>query len=390
MVFLRVINLAGSLSTLATNSLSESQVVTATLHPTSLPTESLTERPNFTATVAAPSNVSATSLSQTLQQPTSEQSFRATVVSVNKSAKSSVLDQSSSKVSVVSISYMTLSVTPRSSTLGQSDLLTLSAFSSQSPRSTATATTGNASRPLSSQILLSSEVSVQPTSYMTMSSTPSSIPFSSALEKNNSLMQTSVASGMSPTPSSPVQPLLTTNTSVEISSNQSAAIVASVNVSATPSSKFHQSSEFTTLTKSSSAVQSSPSDEIVVVSKTSRLGTSQSQTFTAASVLRTATASSVNLSTKAPFQMTFSGHLTISATGTSSVPQSSSVAVIPPGTFVRFVISVPLNQSVSDISFRAKVTKGILIAYENGTLDGTTGNISVKVSESKKVVKDFL
>ena len=74
----------------------------------------------------------------------------------------------------------------------------------------------------------------------------------------------------------------------------------------------------------------------------------------------------------------------------SPITQYSSVAVIPPGAFLRFVISVPLNQSVSDISFRAKVTKGILIAYENGTLDGTTGNISVKVSESKKVVKDFL
>ena len=61
--------------------------------------------------------------------------------------------------------------------------------------------------------------------------------------------------------------------------------------------------------------------------------------------------------------------------------QSSSVAVIPPGTFVRFVIRVPLNQSVTDISFRANLTRGILTAYENGTLDGLTGNVSVNVSK---------
>ena len=64
--------------------------------------------------------------------------------------------------------------------------------------------------------------------------------------------------------------------------------------------------------------------------------------------------------------------------------QSSSVAVIPPGTFVRFVISVPLNQSVTDISFRANLTRGILTAYENGTLDGLTVNVSVNVSTRKK------
>ena len=67
----------------------------------------------------------------------------------------------------------------------------------------------------------------------------------------------------------------------------------------------------------------------------------------------------------------------------SPITQSSSIAVIPPGTFVRFVISVPMNQSVSDISFRANVTKGILTAYRNGTLDGITGNVSVNVSKRK-------
>lgn len=394
-MFLRVVNLAGSLSTLATNSLSESREVTATLLPSSSPTEPSPERPSFTATVAVSSNVSATSLSQTIQQHTLEystavkgsqnQSFTTTMVSVNKSATSSVLVQSSSKIPGVTTSYMTLSVTARSSTLGQSDLLTLNAVSSQSPRFTTTAATGNASRPLSPQILSSSEVSVHPTSYMTLSSTLSSIPFSSALEKSNSLMQTkSVASGTSPTPSSSVQPLLTTNTNVETSPNQSATIVASVNVSATPSSKIRQSSGLTALIKSSSTIKSSASDEIVIVSQTSRLGISQSQTFTAASVLTTVTASSVNLSTKASSQMTFSGDVTVSATGTSPVTRSSSVAVKPPGTFVRFVISVPLNQSVNERLFAANLTRGILTVYENGTLDGTTRNVSVNVSERKK------
>jgi len=66
----------------------------------------------------------------------------------------------------------------------------------------------------------------------------------------------------------------------------------------------------------------------------------------------------------------------------TSKTQSSSVTVISPGTFVRFVISVPLNESVSD---KANLTRGILAVYENGTLDGITGNISVNVSERRKM-----
>jgi len=66
----------------------------------------------------------------------------------------------------------------------------------------------------------------------------------------------------------------------------------------------------------------------------------------------------------------------------TSKTQSSSVTVIPSGTFVRFVISVPLNESVSD---KANLTRGILTVYENGTLDGITGNVSVNVSKIKKV-----
>ena len=66
----------------------------------------------------------------------------------------------------------------------------------------------------------------------------------------------------------------------------------------------------------------------------------------------------------------------------TSKTQSSSVAVMPPGIFVRFVISVPLNESVID---RANLTRGILTVYENGTLDGIKGNVSINVSKTKNV-----
>ena len=339
-----------------------------------------------------------TVVSSSLQQSTSEhsklstlvtavkssqnQSFTTTAVYVNKSATSSVLVQSSSKVPVVTTSYMALSVTPRSSTLGQRDSLTLSAVSSQSPRFTELAATGSVSGPLSPQIFSSSEVSVQPTSYMALSSTLSSIPFRSSLDESNSLMQTaSVASGTSPTPSSPVHPLLTANTSVETSSRQSYTTVSSVNVSQTPSSKISHFGEFTALTKISSTIKSSVSGQTVELTRTSRLGTSQSQTFLAKSVLTasTAAAPSVNLSMKTSSQMAFSSEVTISATSYSPIAQSSSVAVVPPGTFVRFIISVPLNETLS----RANLTRGIITVYENGTLDGMRGNVSVNVSERK-------
>ena len=86
--------------------------------------------------------------------------------------------------------------------------------------------------------------------------------------------------------------------------------------------------------------------------------------------------------------MTSSSDVTIGSTSyktlSSTIAPSSSVAVIPPGIFVRFVISVPLNQSVSDASFKANLTRGILTAYENGSLDGITGNVSVNVSKKEK------
>ena len=371
-------NIAGSLSTLATESLSDRQSYS--------PSDVTVVTTGYTAISSAirqsTSEQSKLSTLTTVVQSSQNRSFTTTFVSMNKSATSSVLVQSSSKVQVVTTSYMALSITPRSSTLGQSALLTMSApsvDSSQSTRFTATAATRNASRPLTSEILSASEVLVGSTRYMALLSTLLSIPFSSALQT------TSGASMTSATPSSRVLQLMTANRSVGTSPSQSYTIVVSVNVSATPSSQINQSSEFTAFDKSSSTITSSASAQTVVVTPTSRLGISQSQTFATASVQATTTtaiAPSVNLSTKASSQMIFSSDVTVSVTGSTPMTQSSSVAFIPPVTFVRFVISVPLNQSVTDISFKANLTRGILTAYENGTLDGLTGNVSVNVSKS--------
>jgi len=41
------------------------------------------------------------------------------------------------------------------------------------------------------------------------------------------------------------------------------------------------------------------------------------------------------------------------------------------------------------VSDRANLTRGILAVYENGTLDGVTGNVSVNVSKRKEIVKYF-
>lgn len=65
---------------------------------------------------------------------------------------------------------------------------------------------------------------------------------------------------------------------------------------------------------------------------------------------------------------------------------TSSAIIKPPGIFVRFGIRVPLGESVNDASFKNNLEKGILEAYENGTLDGMAGNVSVKVSWSDGII----
>ena len=59
---------------------------------------------------------------------------------------------------------------------------------------------------------------------------------------------------------------------------------------------------------------------------------------------------------------------------------SNSVDPIMPGISVRFGISVPQNQSLNDSSFENQLRKGILSIYQNGSLDASSGDFSIRVS----------
>lgn len=186
--------------------------------------------------------------------------------------------------------------------------------------------------------------------------------------------------------------LLAKTLSVGTSPSRSFTIVVPVNVSATPSSAMISSSKASGFSGSiniSTTIKASASDQsVVVLTQTSGLDTLQNRTFTAevtSSTTARRTIQSMNVSTKA---------IDVSLVTTSEVaspsplrpsstehPTISSVTVIPPGIFVRFVISVPLNESVSDASFKANLTKGIFAVYENGSLSGASQNVSVNVSK---------
>lgn len=60
---------------------------------------------------------------------------------------------------------------------------------------------------------------------------------------------------------------------------------------------------------------------------------------------------------------------------TSSSAFSTSVAI-----FLRFGISVPRNQSVNDPDFKPSLEEGIRLAYQNGSIDSSSGNVSIIVS----------
>lgn len=60
---------------------------------------------------------------------------------------------------------------------------------------------------------------------------------------------------------------------------------------------------------------------------------------------------------------------------TSSSAFSTSVAI-----FVRFGISVPRNQSVNDPDFKQSLEDGILLAYQNGSINSSSGNVNISVS----------
>lgn len=100
----------------------------------------------------------------------------------------------------------------------------------------------------------------------------------------------------------------------------------------------------------------------------------------------TATVASLNVSAISSFQTHQSTLLRPSST---ELVITASVIIVTPGLFVRFAISVPLNESVNATSFKTNLEKGILVAYKNGTSDERSGNVSVNVSCSYKEVLFF-
>ena len=119
----------------------------------------------------------------------------------------------------------------------------------------------------------------------------------------------------------------------------------------------------------------------VVTSSFVVLSSSPRPTLSSANVSRTGSLqthpSSAILAVTSSSTMTLSYSLRPSSPG---LVISSSVIAIPPGIYIRFGISVPLNQSVKDASFKQQLEKGIFLAYKNGSAGGLLGNVSVMVS----------
>lgn len=103
----------------------------------------------------------------------------------------------------------------------------------------------------------------------------------------------------------------------------------------------------------------------------------------------TATVTSLNVSATSSFQSHQSALPTLLRPSSTELVITTSVIIVTPGLFVRFAISVPLNESVNATSFKTNLEKGILVAYKNGTSDETSGNVSVNVSCSYKEVLFF-
>lgn len=274
------------------------QSVSLTLIP------SISQNRKYTTTASVDFSATLSSLLTPISELSQNQSSTTSAASMNKSATPSTQVHSSSRVPLVTTSYTTPSISPRSSISERGTKLTeiSSGNTSQSRALTATTALANDSGTLSSQILASSKAAVVSTSYMTLS-TPL-LHFTSTQDQSRPQMQTTVDMSQSRT-------------------------FSSSNASAVPSSQFHSSSR-------------GP------IATTSYVALSYSLNFSTAELVTT-----------------------------------SSVTITKPGIFVRFAVSVPLNESLEDASFKNNLEKGILAAYENGTSDGMTGNHSVNVRRSK-------
>lgn len=186
------------------------------------------------------------------------------------------------------------------------------------------------------------------------------------------------------------------STSRAESSPQTRSITAglsSVNNSATPLSQPHSSSTNDPVGATSHFLFSSPdvsatpssqilssSGVLLVTASLVVLSPFPRPTLPSANMSSTA---SVQIHTSSGVRIVTSSYVALSSLlrpSTSELVTTSSVIAIPSGVFVRFGINVPLNQSVSSGSFKRNLEEGILVAYQNGSLDASSGNVSVQVS----------
>ena len=220
--------------------------------------------------------------------------------------------------------------------------MTLAAKSSlQSQRFTAAMSSVNITLTSSSQIYLSSDVPVATTPYL-----------------------------------APVSSLQFPSSEITITSSVKMATLPSISTSFKTVNVTHSSRTTLTMSALSSAKHSEVSSVTAHSQQTTSVAISQSRMITA-------TLSSANVSATLSLQTNSLSFTAMSSSIRPSTPElviTSSVIPVQPGFFIRFGISVPLNKTVNDAAFQQQLEKGILVAYENGSVGGIAGNVTVNVS----------
>lgn len=273
-------------------------------------------------------------------------------VSEDFSASPSSQSYLSSIVPVVTTSYKL------QSTQEQSKLLTLTSevTLSQNQSFATTMASANESAIPSTQVPPSSTVPVVTTSHMALSISPSSsVPEQSTISTHVPSVNTSRS-----------QRLTETTASANVSGTSSfqvTVVTTSYIVLSTPLIPF-----------TSTQNQSKP------LVQTTSMDLSQSQKFT---YIKVSAIPSSQFHPSSPVATT--SYVAPSSSPTLSMTElvaTSSVIFKSPGVYVRFAISVPLNDSVENASFKNTLEKGILAVYQNGTFGGMAENVSVNVSVS--------
>lgn len=259
-----------------------------------------------------------------------------------------------------------------------------SLFTSQ--RLTATLPTANVSVVPSSQIVPSSGIPIVNSSYLALlSSLTPTVPSTNV----------SATSSLQADPSSGV-PVMTS--SYVVVSFSSTPTLSPENVSATVSLQSHTTDGAAVVTSSFVVFSSSirPTVSSANVSETALL---KSHPLSDSYALRSMVSSfSLRPTWPSVLVSATSSFLTRGSNGTPVVTSSyvvsssllrpssqeavitSSAVAVPSGIYVRFGISVPLNQSVKNNSFANQLGKGIFAVYQNGSLGASSGNLSVNVS----------